>query len=166
MDEKVVRSPEGRRIIHQYGEPLYVDVLAYSLKEIVAEKLRALLQQANKLERRSWSRLRARGYYDLWRVLGEYSDLMNLKSFESLMREKYSAWAVSFTGSDDFFHDSLLAYVEETWEQWLGPLVPGLPSFDTVINGLRPQVAALVSSGSGGVQIWNVHGVPKTAFLA
>ena len=35
-------------------------------------------------------------------------------------------------------------FVEGTWEQQLGPLVPGLPSFKTVINGLRPQVAALV----------------------
>jgi len=38
----------------------------------------------------------------------------------------------------------MLSYVEKTWEQWLGPLVPGVPSFDTIINALRPQIAALV----------------------
>ena len=69
---------------------------------------------------------------------------MNLESLDSLLREKCSVRAASFTGPDDFFHDALLAYVEETWEQWLGPLVPGLPSFNTVVNGLRPQLAALV----------------------
>ena len=37
-----------------------------------------------------------------------------------------------------------------TWTQWLGPLVPGLPSFETVINSLRPQVEALVSTGDAG----------------
>ena len=149
VDEKVMRSPERRRVIHQYDEPLNVDVPVYALDEIVAEKLRALLQQAEMFERRGWSRSRARDYYDLWRVLGEYGGLMNLEGFELLLREKCSARAVSFTGTDDFFHDPMLAYVEETWEQWLGPLVPRLPSFDTVITGLRPQVAALITDTGG-----------------
>ena len=148
VDEEIMRSPERRRVIHQYGEPLDVDVQVYSLEEIVAEKLRALLQQAEMFERRGWSRSRARDYYDLWRVLGEYGDGLNLEGFDLLLREKCAVRSVSFTGPDDFFHEAMLAYVEETWEQWLGPLVPGLPSFDTVINGLRPQVEALVSSDS------------------
>ena len=150
VDEAVLRPPEKRRIMHEYGEPLSAEVQVYSLEEIVAEKLRALLQQAKMFERRGWSRSRARDYYDLWRVLGEYGDHMDLEGFDSLLREKCSVRAVSFTGPDDFFHDAMLAYVEETWEQWLGPLVPGLPSFDTVINGLRPQLAALIEEGLSG----------------
>jgi len=41
----------------------------------------------------------------------------------------------------------MLAYVEKTWDQWLGPLVPGLPAFATVIGELRPRVTALVRAG-------------------
>ena len=149
VDEPVLRPPDRRSIIHEYGEPLRAELQVYSLEEIVAEKLRALLQQAEMFERRGWSRSRARDYYDLWRVLGEYGDRLNLEGFDSLLREKCFVRGVSFTGPDDFFHDAMLAYVEETWEQWLGPLVPGLPSFDTVINGLRPQVAALIPTGTG-----------------
>ena len=149
LDEPVLRPPEKRLVMHEYGEPLSAQVQVYSLEEIVAEKLRALLQQAEMFERRGWSRSRARDYYDLWRVLGEYGDSMNLEGFDSMLREKCSVRAVSFTRTDDFFHDPMLAYVEETWEQWLGPLVPGLPSFDTVINGLRPQIAALIPTGNG-----------------
>ena len=148
VDEKVTRSPERRRVIHQYGEPLNVDVQVYSLEEIIAEKLRALLQQAELFERRGWSRSRARDYYDLWRVLGEYGDSLNLDGFDSLLREKCTVRDVSFSRPDDFFHEPMLAYVKETWDQWLGPLVPVLPSFDTVINGLRPQVAELIPSGT------------------
>ena len=144
VDEKVMRSPKRRRVIHQYGEPLDVDIQVYALEEIVAEKLRALLQHAEMLEKRGWSRSRARDYYDLWRVLGEYGESMNLEGFDSMLREKCSVRGVSFSHPGDFFHDSMLAYVQETWEQWLGPLVPGLPSSDSVINGLRPQLAALV----------------------
>ena len=147
VDEPVLRPPEKRRVIHEYDEPFDVEMKVYSLEEIVAEKLRALLQQAAMFERRGWSRSRARDYYDLWRVLGTYRDRMNLVGFDSLLREKCALRDVSFTGPDDFFHERMLAYVEETWEQWLGPLVPGLPSFDVVVNGLRPQVAELIGAG-------------------
>ena len=144
MDERVLLPSERRQVIHEYGEPLNAEVKVYSLEEIVAEKLRALLQQADMFERRGWSRSRARDYYDLWRVLGTYKDSMDLAGFDSFLREKCAVRGVSFTGPDDFFHEPMLAYVEDTWEQWLGPLVPGIPSFDTVINGLRPQVVALI----------------------
>ena len=144
VDETLLWTPVKRQIIHEYGEPLSAELQVYSLEEIVAEKLRALLQQAEIFERRGWSRSRARDYYDLWRVLGEYGDRMDLEGFDSMLHEKCSVRAVSFTGPNDFFHDAMLAYVEETWEQWLGPLVPELPPFDTVIDGLRPQVTALL----------------------
>ncbi len=147
VDETVLRPPERRRIVHEYGEPLGAELQVYSLEEIVAEKLRALLQQAEMFERRGWSRSRARDYYDLWRVLSEYGGRMNLEGFDSLLREKCSARAVSFARPEDFFHDAMLSYIEETWEQWLGPLVPELPSFDTVMSELRPQVAALPLKG-------------------
>ena len=144
VDERILTPAEKRRVIHEYGEPLEAEVQGYSLEEIVAEKLRAILQQADMFERRGWIRSRARDYYDLWRVLGAYKDRMHLTGFDALLREKCAVRDVSFEGPEDFFHDRMLACVEGTWEQWLGPLVPGLPSFETVINGLRPQVAALI----------------------
>ena len=149
VDERILWSPEKRQVIHNYGEPLEAEVQVYPLEEIVAEKLRALLQQADMLERRGWSRSRARDYYDLWRVLGTYRDRMDMANFDLLLREKCAVRGVAFTGPEDFFHDRILAYVKETWEQWLGPLVPGLPAFDTVTSGLRPQVRALFSHPQG-----------------
>ncbi|MCY3748896.1 MAG: nucleotidyl transferase AbiEii/AbiGii toxin family protein [Chloroflexi bacterium] len=146
MDEQVLLPAERRQVMHDYGEPLNADVKVYSLTEIIAEKLRALLQQARMLEMRGWSRSRARDYYDLWRVLGTYGKQMDLGGFDALLEEKCAVRGVAFAGPEDFFHEDMLAYVEETWEQWLGPLVPGLPSFETAIDGLRPQIESLVSS--------------------
>ena len=54
---------------------------------------------------------------------------------------------VSFTGPEDFFSETMLNYVEKTWKQWLGPLVPELPPFATVIEELRPQIISLLTSG-------------------
>ena len=149
MDERVLLPAERRQVIHGYGEPLDAEVKVYSLEEIVAEKLRALLQQANMFETRGWSRSRARDYYDLWRVLGTYKDQMDMAGFDSILWEKCAVRGVSFTGPNDFFHEAMLAYVEETWEQWLGPLVPGLPSFDIVVGEVRPRVAGLIPTNTG-----------------
>lgn len=149
VDERILWPPKKRQVIHQYGEPLKAEVQVYPLEEIIAEKLRALLQQADMLERRGWSRSRARDYYDLWRVLGTYGDQLDMASFNLLLREKCAVRGVAFAGPEDFFHDRMLAYVKETWEQWLGPLVPGLPAFDTVAGALRPQVEAILSHSEG-----------------
>jgi predicted nucleotidyltransferase component of viral defense system len=145
MDEDVLKPPALRPVIHGYGESLDAEVRVYTLEEIVAEKLRAILQHAAKLDDRGWSRSRARDYYDVWRVLGKYGNDMDLGGFASFQQEKCAVRGVSFDGPDDFFQVAMLAYVERTWDQWLGPLVPDLPGFETVIGELRPQVATLLS---------------------
>ena len=63
---------------------------------------------------------------------------MNPAGFDSLLRQKCSVRGLTFTGPEDFFDGPTLAYVEDTWDQRLGPLVPDLPSFETVMGGLRP----------------------------
>ncbi|MBU4175152.1 MAG: nucleotidyl transferase AbiEii/AbiGii toxin family protein [Actinobacteria bacterium] len=98
------------------------------VRRLVAEKLRAILQYVEKLQERGWSRSRARDYYDLWRVLGAYKEQVDLSDFASFLREKCAIRNVTFQVPDDFFDETMLAYIEKTWNQWLGPLVPGLPS--------------------------------------
>ena len=146
MDEPVIKPALRWPIIHEYGEPLDDKVLVYSLEEIIAEKLRAILQHAQKLQTRGWSRSRARDYYDLWRVFNSYGEKLDLSDFASFLHEKCSVRRVSFKGAGDFFQKNMLAYVETTWEQWLGPLVPGLPSFESIMEELRPQIEKLLTS--------------------
>jgi predicted nucleotidyltransferase component of viral defense system len=145
VDEKILKPVEKRSIIHEYGEPLKVQVPVYALEEIVAEKLQAILQHVEMLQERGWTRSRARDYYDLWRVLGVYQKQLHLSDFSSFLHAKCAIRNVSFNGPDDFFEKTMLRYVEKTWEQWLGPLIPDLPGFGTVIKDLRPRIALLVS---------------------
>jgi predicted nucleotidyltransferase component of viral defense system len=147
VDEKILKPAPKRKIIHEYGEPLQAEIRVYALEEIVAEKLRAILQHVEQLETRGWSRSRARDYYDLWRVLGTYRDRMDLSDFAVFLVAKCSVRGVAFAGPEDFFQERMLAYVEKTWDPWLGPLVPGLPTFETVIGELRPEVGSLVRGG-------------------
>jgi len=146
MDEPLLKPPAKRMVIHGYQEPLNAEVLVYALEEVVAEKLRAILQHAEKLHERGWSRSRARDYYDLWRILGAYRDQLNLTNFASFLHAKCVVRNVTFIGAEDFFQEHMLAYVEKTWDQWLGPLVPHLPTYRTIIGELQPQITALLKS--------------------
>jgi hypothetical protein len=89
---------------------------------------------------------RARDYYDLWRVLGTYKEHMDLSGFVPFLRQKCAVRNATFKGAGDFFQEPMLAYVEKTWDQWLGPLVPGLPTFERVVGELRPEIEALIPS--------------------
>ncbi len=146
VDEKVLKPCSRRTVLHEYGEPLQASILVYSLEEIVAEKLRSILQHVKALEERGWSRSRARDYYDLWRILGSYQKRLDLSDFPAFLRQKCFVRDVTFAGSDAFFPKTMLAMIEESWEQGLGSLVPGLPLFKTVIGELRPQIKALLSA--------------------
>jgi predicted nucleotidyltransferase component of viral defense system len=145
MDEQVLRRTTCRAIIHEYGEPLAALVTVYSLEEIVAEKLRAILQHVEALSERGWSRSRARDFYDLWRILGTYQDQMNFEDFAAFLAVKCTVRRVTFVDADDFFQPALLAHVESTWRQWLAPLVPELATYETVMGELRPQIELLLS---------------------
>ncbi len=144
LDERVLKPCAVRPVLHEYGEPLEAAVRVYALEEIVAEKLRAILQHLERLRERGWSRSRARDYYDLWRVLSFYRDRMDLSDFPDLLREKCIIRRVTFGGPDDFFDEAILSHVRRTWRQWLGPLVPDLPPLDTVVGELRPQIASFL----------------------
>jgi len=145
IDETLLRPPLRRAIIHDYGEPFDTEVLVYSLEEIVAEKLRAILQHARLLERRGWVRSRARDYYDLWRILGAYGPQLDLAEFPTFLHQKCAARDVTFSDPDSFFPATILSVVETTWKQWLGPLVSDLPPYETVMAAVRSSVSDLLT---------------------
>jgi len=138
MDEQLLKPPVRRPVRHDYGEPFDVQVTVYSLEEIIAEKLRALLQHLRALERRGWVRSRARDYYGLWRMLGEHREQLDVAGFTDFLRQKCAIRGVAFTGPESFFPPSMLAVVEKTWDQWLGPLVPHLPPLRDGDRGAPP----------------------------
>jgi len=140
VDEPIKTKPLMKKIIHGYEEEISQKVFVYSLEEIVAEKMRALLQHLQKLEDRGWSRSRARDYYDLWKILNHHPDQVKMEILPSLFLEKCRARKVEFKGPGEFFNKILLDYVERTWEQSLGPLVPNLPSFNPVIDNLKQSL--------------------------
>ena len=144
--ELLINPAQLRPILHGYEEPLEAQLWVYALEEIVLEKLRAILQHRKALETRGWSRSRARDYYDLWRILGTYEDRLDLTTFSASLKTKCALRGVDFDSADAFFDATMLRFVKDTWEDWLGSLVPQLPPFEVVVGELRPKVTALLES--------------------
>ena len=122
IDEPILWPVAQREIMHEYGEPLKVEVPTYSLEEVVAEKLRAVLQQLDQLESRGWVRTRARDFYDLWSVLGRYQEGLDLTDFGDRLREKCQLRHVDFDSPEDFFDprvvDNVLLNGKAPWSHW------------------------------------------------
>jgi len=137
-DETVLKEPINRPILHGYGERVTSRIKTYSLEEIIAEKMRAILQQEKRMKAKGWSRSRARDYYDLWRILRAYKGSLDLKGFKGLLKRKCDVRDVQFRTAGDFFPEPVVEEVRVTWDRWLGPLVPKLPPSDTVMTELRP----------------------------
>lgn len=137
FEEIILLPPQNKQIIHPYGEELEGKILVYPLEEVLAEKIRALLQFAKKLHERGWGRSRVRDYYDLWRIFKDYGKDLNLEILPNLVKQKCSRKNVIFNGVEDIFQEKLIANVDKEWDSWLSDVVRELPAKQAVIEDLR-----------------------------
>ena len=136
-DEEILKPINKMQILHEYGEKFKQKIQTYSLEEIIAEKYRGLLQNQEKLKKRGWIRSRVRDFYDLWKILSEYKESLNLNNFEHFFRKKCSIKDIYFEGIEQFFLPNYLKRIEQDWEQFLETLLNELPCFDKLIIDLK-----------------------------
>jgi uncharacterized protein len=136
-DEPVLLEPLMRPIIHEYEEDIDVSVRCYRLEEIVAEKMRSLLQSQERLLEGRWTRPRSRDYYDIWRLVTDFGTELDTGELTPLLKKKCVHRGISFQQLADFFADELVLEVRTNWNRNLGPFVPNLPPCDEVLNSLR-----------------------------
>ena len=141
VDEPILAPTENRPVLHGFAEDFYAQVPVYSLVEIAAEKLRALLQSKARLHERGWGTSRiCRDYYDLWNLL-QLPGIISPKLI-SLLEEKCEVRGISFESPDDFISGELLAVARREWKQQLLPFVPDAPP----VTKLLEQVETLILS--------------------
>lgn len=144
MAEAVLLPTIAKPILHNYGEQIHETINAYSLEEIVAEKLKAILQHTIKLHEQDWTRSRARDYYDLYSIFQKFGSQINLPLIKQTLLKKCELKGISFQNAEDFFEELMLNETEKTWQQWLGPLVKTLPTHKITIGSLKKQVKELL----------------------
>lgn len=143
-DEPVILSPEYKSILHGYDEELSCTVATYHIEEIIAEKLRALLQTHKRLITRGWNRPRARDYYDLWSVLKNYSSAVDNARLVDMLNKKCQHRDVTYKIIDDFFTPELVKEAHQHWQATLGNLVTGLPECDAVLTETKSLIKKVV----------------------
>jgi uncharacterized protein len=143
-DEPVILTPEYKPILHGYDEVLDCMVACYHIEEIIAEKLRALLQTHKKLITRGWNRPRARDYYDLWSVLKNYSCAVDNARLIEMLNKKCQHRDVSYQTIDDFFTPELIKEAHQHWQTTLGNLVVGLPACELILNEVKTLISKIL----------------------
>src|SRR3990167_51353 len=143
-DEPVILSPEYKPILHGYEEEIDCAVACYHIEEIVAEKLRALLQTHQKLVARCWNRPRARDYYDLWCILKNYSAAIDTNRLIAMLDKKCKHREVSYQNIDDFFTVELVKEANQHWQATLGVLVRELPACPSILDETKCLISKII----------------------
>jgi Uncharacterized conserved protein len=143
-DEPLLLPAVRHPILHGYsGEVLDASIAVYAIEEIIAEKLRTILQAHERIKQRQWVTRRGRDYFDLWRLLTDPSMDVKETLIPSLLMRKVAVRNVSYRSPDDFFPKELLDDARRHWTTSLAALVPELPPFDHVITDLRRRLEEL-----------------------
>ena len=142
IDEPVLLNPEIRSICHAYPESFLESVPSYPLPEILAEKLRALLQSHIRLQARGWGASRVcRDYYDIWQLLDRENFLE--AGIPNLTAQKCATKDIDRPSIEQFFHPDLLEVATREWDQMLIPFVPDCPSSEQVFAEAQQGILEL-----------------------
>jgi len=145
-DENVLLPPVVRPLLHRYPDPPPAEWRCYTLEEIVAEKLRALLQSRARLHERGWGASRVcRDYYDLWYILRHGA--LNPALLPEVLAHKCALRNVTFASAADFLAPELMTVARAEWERQLLPFVPDAPPVAQVVDELAALLAELPLGG-------------------
>jgi len=129
LDEPVVLPPQRRRALTDRFDGLQPRVLCYALEEILAEKLRSILQRG-----------KARDYYDVWRLLREKGDSFDPETSRQVLRRKCEHKQLPEASLEAFLSPVRLQEAAAYWSRELIGQVPdaALPRWDAVVRELKP----------------------------
>lgn len=124
FDEPICLAPESRTVITDPFPCKPGTVLAYALEELLAEKLRSLMERG-----------KSRDYYDVWRLLREESTGLDMTVLGVVLKKKIAHKGLTLSGIEGFLptdRDSLRKY----WDEDIGQQVNPLTQLDRVLDEL------------------------------
>lgn len=122
---------ERLEVPQTYDYPEF-DVDVYTLDEILAEKMRTIIQRG-----------KIRDYYDVWRLLKTQS--FDKEKIKKIFLEKMKIEGTPFTGIDQFFPEGIVATLTPFLEFGLTRLSrEPLPPLETIMEELRASLTELL----------------------
>ncbi len=138
FSEQIFSAPAEKNIIHPYSDYQQIanSVISYNLKELIAEKLRSLIQ-----------RNRPRDIYDIW-YLHSVIDVQDYSEIRHLLNEKARIKSIKINDVTDFINPEKQKANNRAWESSLGNHLPinQLPDFDAVYAEIVPFITKIISS--------------------
>ncbi|MFD2555458.1 nucleotidyl transferase AbiEii/AbiGii toxin family protein [Sphingobacterium tabacisoli] len=130
--EQMLFSPIDRSVYHDYSDELSSAVAAiscYDIREVLSEKLRALIQR---------SYTAPRDYYDIW-YLSKYGGDIDWSEIKAAFLKKMEFKGLEFTGVEQLLNAKSENTVKRAWKTSLGHQISPkkLPTFDTVKTDLE-----------------------------
>lgn len=125
LDEMLAENPSKQQVGEELEDIEKFDVYVYSLEEILAEKLRSIIQRG-----------KSRDYFDVWMLfqIGGF-DKDKVKSI-FIEKCRYKKIEPSY---DLFFDKIKLDEARDFWRTGLSRLMENVPDFEIVVRDLREE---------------------------
>ena len=131
--EKILKPLKKREINHPYSDHFKATINTYALEEILAEKLRTILQRGY-----------PRDIYDVWFVL-KYGRV-NDKILGELFFRKCAYKKVAFQSVDTLLEKIDAPHIKAHWEASLARQLTNLPDLSTVTRDLEKNLNEILPS--------------------
>jgi predicted nucleotidyltransferase component of viral defense system len=130
--ERMMFEPTLKTVYHNYSDHLsstIEEIACYDIREILSEKLRALIQR---------SYTAPRDYYDIW-YLSKHTNDLDWIGIKQAFLEKMAFKKLEFTGVDQLMNTKSENTVKRAWKTSLGHQISDkkLPAFDEVKKDLE-----------------------------
>lgn len=133
FDEPLCLQPECRTVLTHPFPDERREVLAYPLEELLAEKIRSLVERG-----------KSRDYYDVWRLLKEQRSQMNLELLGMVLEKKLRHKGLRIRTTTDFLPENP-AGIKRYWEKDLSQQVITLLPLEDVLNELKEMLDSYVA---------------------
>jgi len=133
FDEPVCLDPILKKVLTAPFSPGEQEVLVYPLEELLAEKMRSLVERG-----------KSRDYYDVWRLLKEQPGTLDFKLLATVLNQKLTHKHLAVHSFDNFFPkdiDSLKQY----WDRDLRQQISPLPALEEILAESREMLDSLVA---------------------
>lgn len=132
-----VFTREKREILWDYSDKKKSRILVYSLEEILAEKLRSIIERG-----------KSRDYYDVWRLLKFHQDSLDMKRVRDVFVQKCRFKKIQ-PNLESIFSSQKLESTRGYWSKALAYQVEGLPGFDSVVKELKEMIGSRLKGVKG-----------------
>ena len=130
--EKVILNPAKLPLIHSYSDRCAAEISVYQLEELIAEKLRTILQRAF-----------PRDFYDVWNILKFHRKMINAKQMKEVFFKKCEYKKVNPVNWDKYLQSKQVTEKSKHFKNSLKRQIKDVPEFKYVISDLKDILTSL-----------------------